>query len=74
MRGNTIIGIALILFGFAMIVTGGFSFQQKKKVLDTGTIDISTKETRTVTWPPVVGGLVIAGGIVLLLMGGKSRK
>ncbi|WP_121357274.1 YidH family protein [Flavisolibacter nicotianae] len=74
MRGNTIIGIALLLFGFAMIVTGGFSFQQKKKVLDTGTIDISTKETKTVTWPPVVGGLVIAGGIVLLLMGGKSRK
>lgn len=74
MKGNTIIGIALVLFGLAMIATGGFSFQQKKKVLNTNTVDITTKETKTVTWPPVVGGLVIAGGIVLLLVGGKSRK
>lgn len=74
MRAVRILGIILVLFGLAMIVTGGFSFQQKKKVLDTDAVDITTKETKSVNWPPFVGGFVMAGGLVLLLMGGKGKQ
>jgi uncharacterized membrane protein YidH (DUF202 family) len=75
MKLNKIIGIILILVGIAMAVTGGFSFEQKKKVLNTDAIDISTKETKTVSWPPIVGSIVVLGGIAVLLLGGnKNRK
>jgi len=44
MRVFKIIGIILIVAGIAMLVTGSFHFKEKKKVLDTDVVDISTKD------------------------------
>lgn len=68
-----IIGIFLILIGIAMLVTGAFHFKEKKKILDTDVIDISRTETKVVTWPRIAGVVVIAGGIVLLILGEKNK-
>jgi hypothetical protein len=73
MKLLNVIGIGLILLGIAMVATGGFSFKEKKKVLDTNTVDVSTKETRTVSWPPIVGTIVIAGGVIILLANRKRN-
>ena len=69
MRPLKIIGFILILIGIAMLATGGFRFQQKKKVLDTNTVDITTTETKRVTWPWFAGGIAVIGGVILLLIG-----
>jgi uncharacterized membrane protein len=74
MKALKIAGIALILLGIAMFVIGGFSYKQKKKVLDTDVVDITTKETKTVTWPSVVGCIIVLGGIVVFIMGGKRSQ
>jgi uncharacterized membrane protein YidH (DUF202 family) len=74
MKLYKIIGIILILVGIAMAVTGGFSFKQKKKILNTDTVDISTKQTKTVSWSPIVGSIVVLGGIAVLLLGGNKNK
>jgi len=68
-----IIGIILIIAGIAMLATGSFHFKEKKKVLDTNVVDISTKETKIVTWPRIAGVVVALGGVVLLLLGEKSK-
>jgi uncharacterized membrane protein YidH (DUF202 family) len=69
-----IIGIVLIIAGIAMLATGGFHYKEKKKVLDTDIVDISRTETKVVTWPGIAGVVVIAGGIVLLIMGEKNKE
>jgi len=68
-----IIGIILIIAGIAMLATGSFHFKEKKKVVDTNVVDISTKETKIVTWPRIAGVVVALGGVVLLLLGEKSK-
>lgn len=68
-----IIGIVLIVAGIAMLATGSFHFKEKEKVLDTDVVDISTKETKIVTWPRIAGVVVALGGIILLLLAEKSK-
>lgn len=67
-------GIILIVLGILMIVYGGFSYKQKKKILDTDVVDITAKETKTISWPPIVGGIIVLGGIVVFIIGGKRSQ
>jgi hypothetical protein len=49
-----------------MIISGGISFTQKKKIIDTNIIDTSAKEKKTIMWPGVTGAVVLVGGIIIL--------
>ena len=68
-----IIGIVLLVIGIAMIATGSFHFKEKKKIIDTNAVDISTKEDKVVTWPRIAGVVVAVGGIVLIVIGEKGK-
>ena len=72
MKPAGIIGIILIVVGIIALGYGGFSFKEHKKDVDIGPVQISHTEEHNVQLPPVLGGLAIAGGIVLLVLG--SRK
>lgn len=63
-----IIGIVLLVIGIAMMATGSLHFREKKKILDTNTVDISTKEDKIVTWPRMADAVIATGGIVCLLL------
>lgn len=69
-----VIGIILIIIGIAMTATGSLSFRQKKKIIDTDAIDISTHETKTVSWPRITGIIIVAGGITLLALSRKKAE
>ncbi len=68
------IGIILIVIGIVMIVLKGINFQTEKKVADVGPIEVNKKEDHHIGWPTYVGGIVIVGGIVLTVVGSKSKK
>jgi uncharacterized membrane protein YidH (DUF202 family) len=74
MKPLRIIGVFLITLGIVMIVTGGFRFKQREKVIDTNTIDLTIKKEKAVTWPWFAGGIAVIGGIALLLIGSNKRK
>lgn len=68
-----IVGIVLIVIGIIGLAYGGISYTRREKVLDIGPIE-ATRETReTIPLPPVLGGLALAGGIVLLIAGSRRR-
>jgi multisubunit Na+/H+ antiporter MnhB subunit len=69
----TVIGICLILIGVFAFTNQGFTFATKEKIVDVGPIHMTAANTRTVPFPPIVGGLSLAGGIVLLATG-KMRR
>jgi len=60
------LGTILIVVGIAMMVFTGFNIITKKKVVDVGPIEVNKEEKTPVYWSPIVGGVLIIGGIVAL--------
>jgi uncharacterized membrane protein len=66
MKPAAIVGILLIILGIVGLAFGGFSFTHKEKVVDLGPIQASADKKESVPVPPILGGLAIVGGVVLL--------
>jgi hypothetical protein len=72
MKTNTIIAIILIAVGIVAFAYQGITYTSKEKVVDLGSVQVTAEKTRTFPLPPIVGGIALVGGIVLLLMGSKK--
>ena len=68
-----IIGVVLIVIGIVALAYGGISYTKREKVLDIGPIEATTERRETIPLPPVLGGLALAGGIVLLIAGSRRK-
>ena len=66
MKPAMIVGILLIVLGVVGLALGGFSFTQKEKVLDVGPIEATAEDKETVPIPPLLAGLALVGGVVLV--------
>jgi hypothetical protein len=68
-----IIGIVLIVIGVISLAIGGISYTKREKVLDLGPIEATAERQKTIPLPPLLGGLALAGGIVLVIAGSRKR-
>jgi uncharacterized membrane protein YidH (DUF202 family) len=68
MKTRQVIGMLLIVVGVVSLLLGRISWTREKTVLDIGPIEAKTQERETIPIPPIVGGLLLAGGVVLLLV------
>jgi uncharacterized membrane protein len=66
------IGILLIVLGGLVLAYQGFNYTHQEKVLDIGPIHATAEKQERVSIPPVLGGLALVGGIVLLVVGGRK--
>ena len=71
MRPAGIIGIVLIIIGVIALAYGGFTYTKREKVIDAGPLQVSADKEKTVPLPPILGGLCLAGGIVLVVVGSR---
>ncbi len=67
-------GVIIIIIGIVMLVYTGFGFVTTQKVVDIGNIQVKKEKNNYVQWPPIVGILLVAGGIVILATKAKSGK
>lgn len=72
MKPAGIIGVVLILIGIVALTMGGFSYTKREKVIDAGPLQVSADKKESIPFSPVLGGLCLVGGIVLVVAG--SRK
>jgi len=72
MKTNTVLAIILIIVGIVAFAYQGITYTSREKVVDLGPVQVTAEKTRTFPLPPIVGGIALVGGIVLLLMGGKK--
>jgi uncharacterized membrane protein len=70
----TLVGIALILLGIVAFAYQGISYTSREKVIDIGPLQASVDTKKTIPLPPILGGLVLAGGIVLVVVGAKRSS
>ena len=73
MKPATVIGLILIIIGIAGFALGGFSFTHEKQDAKVGPLDISHKQTSTVPIPPILSGIALVGGIVLVVVGVRGK-
>jgi hypothetical protein len=64
-------GIILIIIGVLVLAYQGFTYTQTKKDVQLGPIQIQHQETHNVPIPPVVGGVCIVGGVLVLVASGR---
>ncbi len=72
MNTNTLIGIILIVVGVIAFAYQGITYTTREKVIDIGPLQVTADKTKTLPLPPIVGGLALVGGIVLLITGNKK--
>jgi hypothetical protein len=72
MKPAMMLGILLVVLGGLALAYQGFSYTHQAKVLDVGPIHATAEEQKHVSVPPILGGLALVAGIVLVVAG--SRK
>ena len=72
MKTAIAVGIVLIVLGVVSLAYQGFSVTTQKKLVDVGSIHATKDEKHRIPLPPVLGGCLPVGGVVLLVSG--SRK
>jgi len=74
MRINPIslVGIALIVLGIVAFAYQGITYTSREKIIDIGPIQATADTQKTIPLSPLLGGLVLAGGIVLVVVGAKK--
>jgi cell division protein FtsN len=71
MRGITMVGIVLIVIGVVALVYQGITYTTREKVLEVGPVEVRKETQKTIPLPPLLGGMALAGGIILVLVGAR---
>ena len=72
MKPAGIIGIILIIVGIIGFAYGGLGWNTEKKDAQLGPIEIKHQEKRGIDFPPILSGLCVVGGIVLVVVGSRQ--
>ena len=74
MKPILLVGILLIVLGGLALAYQGFDYTHQEKVLDVGPIHATAEEQKHVSIPPVLGGLVLVGGVALVIVGARKKS
>jgi hypothetical protein len=66
-----VIGLVLIIAGTLVIAYRGIPYTNREVILEVGDLSATAETERTNQVPPIVTGLVIAGGIMLVIAGAR---
>ena len=72
MKPAGIVGILLIAIGIVALAYGGFTYTKREKIIDAGPLQVSADREKTIPLPPILGGICLVGGIILVLAGNRK--
>lgn len=67
-----IIGLILVVLGIVALAVPSVTFFTTERVADVGFFAIDLSRPHTIVFNPIVGGIALAVGIVLVLVGLRS--
>jgi len=68
------IGILLIVLGALVLAYQGINYTREKKVLDVGSVHLTTETHERIPLPPILGGLALVGGFVVVIMEASNKS
>lgn len=74
MRGSPLFtyGIILAILGAIALSWGGFTYWHHETIVDVGPVKVSADRQKEIPISPVLGGVALAGGVAMIIVG--SRK
>jgi uncharacterized membrane protein YidH (DUF202 family) len=63
-----VIGLLLVLVGVLALVYGGVSYNRQKTIVDVGPFSATATEQKNIPLSPIVGGIALIGGVLLLVI------
>jgi hypothetical protein len=69
--GVLVVAIVLIAIGVVSLAYQGITYTTREKLLEVGPIKATAEKEKTIPLPPILGGLALAGGVVLLVVGAR---
>jgi len=73
MKPIVVIGLILAILGFIAVVVPSFTYFTTERVADVGFMKIDVSQPHTIVLNPIVGGIALAIGVVLMLVGFQKR-
>lgn len=73
MTAARIAGLVLVAIGLVGLLWGGVSWTRERTVVDVGPFEARAEERETIPVPPIVGGIALVAGVVLLVLPGRRR-
>jgi uncharacterized membrane protein len=70
----SLVGVLLILLGVVALAYQGINYTRQKKVLDMGSVHVTAQTHEHIPLPPILGGLALVGGVVLLVVGASNKS
>lgn len=72
MKTNTVLAVILIVLGIVALAYQGITYKTTEKAIDLGPIQVTAEKTHTIPLPPILGGIALVGGILLLITSGRK--
>ena len=72
MKSTSILAIVLIVLGVGALAYQGITYTSRETVIDIGPLKATADRQKTIPLPPIVGGLLVVGGVALLVVGGRK--
>jgi UDP-N-acetylmuramyl pentapeptide phosphotransferase/UDP-N-acetylglucosamine-1-phosphate transferase len=74
MKRASWLGILLVVAGALILAYQGINYTREKKVVDMGPVHVTQESHEHISLPPILGGLALVGGVVLLVMGARNKS
>ena len=68
-----LLAIVLIIFGVVSLAYQGITYTTREKVAEIGSVQITAEDKKVVYFPPLLGALSLAAGIVILYLS-RNKK
>ena len=66
------IGVILVVLGTSALIWQKIGYTQRETLVDVGSVNITADTRKSWPVPPILGGIALAGGVVLVVLGAKK--
>jgi hypothetical protein len=74
MKPITWMGIVLVVLGVLSLAYQGINYNRQESVVDMGPLHVTAETHERIPLPPILGGLALAGGVALLIVGARAKS
>jgi hypothetical protein len=72
MNARIIVAILLLALGVVGLGYQGITYTTRERVVDAGPLKVDAEKKHSISLLPIAAGLLVAGGVVLLLVGRRK--